>query len=308
MRTAFINKLTELARKDKDIYLITADLGFSVFEKFEEEFKERFINVGIAEANMIGIAAGLAMTGKKVVAYSIIPFVTMRCFEQVRNDLCYQNLNVTLVGVGGGLSYGSAGATHHAIEDISIMRSLPNMKVLCPGDPYETEQAVQQAIYDEGPAYIRLNKNREPRLYDTKNVDFQIGKCVKISDGKDIAIIATGNMLEQSIEIRNRLENEGIGVKLVSMHTIKPIDEKIIYECMEETRAIFTIEEHNIIGGLGSAVAEIVVKNLNKPLKFKSYGIPDVFAQVSGSSSYFRALYKIDTDNIVKEAIKIVKE
>lgn len=311
MRTAFITKLTEMARKDKDIYLITSDLGFSVFEEFQDEFPDRFINVGIAESAMIGIAAGLAMNGKRVYVYSIIPFVTMRCFEQIRVDLCYQNLNVNLVGVGGGLSYGQQGATHHAIEDISIMRSLPNMKVICPGDPFETENAIEQVVNMEGPSFIRLNKNREPRLYDEKNVEFKIGRSIKIFRGNEISIITTGNMLEQSIDITKKLKDNGYSVNLISMHTIKPIDKKAIKECIDKTNYIFTIEEHNIIGGLASAVSEIIVENMTKLIVFKSFGIPDIYAYCSGSRDYFRKKYSIDTgsiyDNIIKTLERSVK-
>lgn len=303
MRTAFINKLTEMARQDKNIYLLTSDLGFSVFEKFAAEFPQRFYNVGISEAAMIGIAAGLALNGKKVFCYSIIPFVTMRCFEQIRVDLCFQNLNVNLIGVGGGLSYGPSGATHHAIEDIAIMRSLPNMKVICPGDPFETENAVEQVSNIEGPCYIRLNKNGEPKLYRETNFIFKVGKAIKLKEGKDISIIATGNMLEQAINISNTLESNGYSTKLISMHTIKPIDKEVIYECMKETNFICTIEEHNIIGGLGSAVSEIIVSNITKPVKFKSFGIQDVYSECAGSRDFFRLRYSIDENSIYNKII-----
>ncbi|MEG2291507.1 MAG: transketolase C-terminal domain-containing protein [Clostridium sp.] len=304
MRSTFINKLTEMARDDKEIYLITGDLGFSVFENFQEEFPERFINVGIAESTMIGIAAGLALNGKKVYCYSIIPFLTMRCFEQIRVDLCYQNLNVNLVGVGGGLSYGPQGATHHSIEDISIMRSLPNMKVICPGDPFETECAVEQVLRIEGPTFIRLNKNNEPILHKNKNIEFKIGKAIEIFEGNEISIITTGNMLEQSIKIAEKLKKDNYSVKLISMHTIKPIDRDIIKECIEKTNYIFIIEEHSIIGGLASAISEVITENISKPIVFKSFGIPDTYANTSGSREYFRKQYNIDEDSIYNYVIK----
>lgn len=304
MRSTFINKLTEMARDDKEIYLITGDLGFSVFENFQEEFPERFINVGIAESTMIGIAAGLALNGKKVYCYSIIPFLTMRCFEQIRVDLCYQNLNVNLVGVGGGLSYGPQGATHHSIEDISIMRSLPNMKVICPGDPFETECAVEQVLRIEGPTFIRLNKNNEPILHKNKNIEFKIGKAIEIFEGNEISIITTGNMLEQSIKIAEKLKKDNYSVKLISMHTIKPIDRDIIKECIEKTNYIFIIEEHSIIGGLASAISEVITENISKLIVFKSFGIPDTYANTSGSREYFRKQYNIDEDSIYNYVIK----
>lgn len=282
-------------------------MGFSVFESFAEEFGHRFVNVGISEANMIGVASGLAMSEKKVVVYSIVPFVTMRCFEQIRNDLCYPNINVTLVGVGGGLSYGPAGPTHHAIEDIAIMRSLPNMKVVCPGDPFEAENAVEQALEIGSPVYVRLNRDREPRLYDER-IGFRIGVANKLREGKDISLLATGNMLEESIEIAKGLVVSGFDVKLVSMHTIKPIDEVIIRECINSTKAIFTIEEHNVIGGLGSAVSEIITKNMTRPIVFKAYGIPDVYADSAGSTDYLRKLYRIDKMSIMDDIKELLDE
>lgn len=304
MRTAFINQLTKMAKVDKDIYLLTADLGFSVFENFSQEFPKRFYNVGIAESAMIGIAAGLALNSKKVYCYSISPFVTMRCFEQIRVDLCYQNLNVNLVGVGGGMSYGSSGATHHAIEDVAIMRSLPNMKVICPGDPFEAENAVSQVAYMEGPSYIRLNRNNEPRLYNKEKFKFKVGKAIKISDGKDVSIITMGNMLEQSIRISNKLIKDGYSVKLFSMHTIKPIDKNAIYECLKDTNYIYTIEEHNIIGGLASAMSEVILSsNLRGNFKLHGFGIPDVYADCAGSRDYFRHRYNIDADSIYNKII-----
>lgn len=306
MRTAFINKLTEMAAKNNDIYLLTGDLGFSVFEKFSQKFPERFYNVGIAESSMISMAAGLALNDKKVYVYSIIPFVTMRCFEQIRVDLCYQNLNVILVGVGGGLSYGPSGATHHAIEDISIMRSLPNMKVICPGDPFETENAVEQAANLNGPCFIRLNKNREPRLYDEDITEFKIGKAIKIYSGNQISIITTGNMLEQSINIAKKLKSYNLSVSLYSMHTIKPIDKEAILECMKNSKYIFTLEEHNLIGGLGSAVAEIIAENVDRKIYFKSFGIPDVYADCAGSRDFLRKKYEIDEESILKYIVQCV--
>lgn len=308
MRTAFINKLTEMALYNENIYLLTGDMGFSVFEKFAKKFPNRFYNVGIAESSMISIAAGLAMNRKKVYVYSIIPFVTMRCFEQIRVDLCYQNLNVILVGVGGGLSYGPSGATHHAIEDISIMRSLPNMKVICPGDPFETENAVEQALDLDGPCFIRLNKNKEPRLYDENKIEFKIGKAIKIYSGNQISIITTGNMLEQSINISKKLQKFGFSINLYSMHTVKPIDKEAIFECMKSSQYIFTIEEHSIIGGLGSAVSEVIAQNIDRKIHFKSFGIPDTYAECAGSRDYFRKKYEIDEDSILKYIIQKVSQ
>ncbi|MBZ9624563.1 transketolase [Clostridium sp. FP2] len=306
MRTTFINELTKLCRKNKDIYLLTADLGFSVFEDFKKEFPDRFINVGIAEANMIGIASGIALTGKIVYVYSIIPFLTMRCFEQIRIDVCYQNVNVKLVGVGGGLSYGVQGVTHHSIEDIGIMRTLPNMKVICPGDPFEAREAINESSNLDGPIYIRLNKNNEPLLYE-KNPKFQIGKAIKLINGDDLTIIATGNMLESAIEVSNLLRDIGKMVNLVSMHTVKPIDEEMIKECLKKTKYIFTMEEHTLFGGLGSAIAEVIVKDMTNNNIFKAYGIPDKYSECVGSREFLRKEYGIDTISVFNDIVSVTK-
>ncbi len=194
MRTTFINTLTGLARKNKKIFLLTADLGFSVFENFSKEFPRRFINLGVAEQNMIGVASGLALSGKIVFVYSIIPFVTMRCFEQIRNDLCIHKLNVRIIGIGAGLSYGNQGPTHHAIEDVAIMRALPNMVVICPGDPIETELVLKESIVYQGPIYIRLGTGSKVHDHSAQ-IRYKVGKGILVEDGFDITIIGSGSLL-----------------------------------------------------------------------------------------------------------------
>lgn len=306
MRTTFINTLSEIAEKDPRVFLLTGDMGFSVFERFREHFPERFYNIGIAEANMVGVAAGLALTGKTVFIYSIMPFVTMRCYEQIRIDVCYHNLNVKIVGVGGGISYASQGATHHATEDIAIMRALPGMKVICPSDPFEAKEAVKAVIQTPGPAFIRLGKNNEPTLYPDRN-EFGLGKGYVIRDGKDISIIATGNMVEAAVKVASTLSDQGIDTRLVSMHTVKPIDEALIKECLRDTKAIFTIEEHNIIGGLGSAVAEVVAEENNAGVLFRRFGIPDIFIKCVGDQQYMRNKLGLDTDQITSRILDYVR-
>lgn len=309
MRTAFINKLIELARKDKNIYLLTADLGYSVFEGFAEEFPDRFINVGISEANMIGVAAGLAMKGKIVYVYSIIPFLVMRCCEQIKLDVCYQNLNVKFVGVGGGFSYGVQGTTHHATEDIAIMRVLNNMKVVCPGDPYEASKAVEASAEIDGPMYIRLNRNNEKHIFNHPFPEFKIGKAIKVISGNDISIISTGNMLEQCLNISKKLiENNNVSVNLISMHTVKPIDKIAVDECIRRTKYIFTVEEHNLIGGLGSAVSEMLCENMDRNVIFKKYGIGDGYPQAFGSRDYLRKFYNIDEEYIYSDILKVINK
>ena len=257
MRTAFIETLTQLAKKDDTVFLITPDMGYSVLEKFRDEFPNQFLNSGIAEQNTISVAAGLASSGYTVFVYSKIPFVTMRCFEQVRLDLAYNNTNVKLVGIGAGLTYGSLGASHHAIEDIAIMRSIPNMTVLCPGDPIETRELVKRSYEKNGPVYIRLGKNGEANIHDA-NTRIEIGKSIEITQGTDFALITTSNTLELGKQWTDEWKNENLSVSLISMPSIKPFDNSKINELLSKQIPILTLEEHNVIGGLGSAVAEII--------------------------------------------------
>jgi transketolase len=289
MRTAFVNTLIEQAKNDKKIFLVTPDMGFSVFEKYIELFPERYLNVGIAEQNAIGVAAGLALSGYKVYVYSIVPFVTMRCFEQVRVDVAYMNTNVKLVGVGGGYSYGPAGATHHAIEDIAIMRALPNMTVCCPGDPVEVRCLVEQSFSHFGPMYIRLGKNNEPCIhgFDDK---IEFSRASVLRGGKDFAIVTTGNMLEQGKIWIDAWIAEGYDPEFISMHTVKPLDEKVIRDLVKRNMNIITLEEHSIIGGLGSAISEIVASSKSNSKVFR-IGIKDEFSHHVGSQKNLREFY-----------------
>lgn len=284
MRKTFINTLIELAHEDKDIVLITADMGFSVLEPFFEEFPERSINCGIAEQNAVSIASGLALAGKKPYVYTIIPFLVERAFEQVRLDVAYMNVNVKLVGIGAGFTYGTAGATHHAIEDISLMRSLPNMTVCCPGDNNEAEQIIRQSIQNDKPMYIRIGRHNRG-IFDNHKIE--IGKASVIKEGKDIAVIATSNMLPDAAGYCKKLEEEGRNPYFISMHTIKPIDKSLIEDLVNNGIEIHTLEEHSIIGGLGSAVAEVIAES-GKGVKFKRIGIPDSFSHYVGSQKYIK--------------------
>ena len=283
--------LIELARKDDRIFLLTPDMGYSVLESFRDEFPDRFLNTGIAEQNTIGVAAGLALTGKIVYVYSIIPFVTMRCYEQVRLDLAYNNANVKLIGIGAGLTYGSLGASHHAIEDIAIMKAIPNMTVLCPGDPIETKELVHRSYETYGPMYIRLGKNGEPKIHpDETKID--IGKSINVENGKDFALITTSNTLEIGKKWVDEWREENIHVNLISMPSIKPFDTEKIHELISKNLPIITFEEHNIIGGLGSSVAEIIAES-GKSTKFKRIGLPDKFSHYVGQHEYQRKKFNL---------------
>jgi transketolase len=293
MRKVFVNTLTELARKDENVFLLTGDLGFSVFESFREEFPDRFFDVGVAEQNMLGIASGLALSGKTVFVYSIIPFLTMRCYEQIRLDLCYQNTDVKMVGVGTGFSYGSAGYTHYSIEDIGIMRMLPNMTIVSPADPRETKLAVESAFLRKGPVYIRLGGEKE-NLYSLKS-KFEIGKGIVVREGEDVTIFSTGDILKEVLKASDKLLEKKISARIINMHTIKPIDEKLILKCAEETKAIFTVEEHDVVGGLGSAVSEVLAESPCR-IRLKRIGVAAKITKDVGNRDYLREKHGLSSD------------
>ena len=292
MRTTFVETLRELARQDERIFLLTADMGYSVFETFREEFPDRFLNTGIAEQNTIGIAAGLASRGKIVFVYSIIPFVTMRCFEQIRLDLAYNKSNVKIVGVGAGFTYGSLGSSHHALEDIAIMRSIPNMTVLCPGDPVEARELIKQSYELMGPVYIRLGKNGEPKIHP-EGKKIPLGKAIEISNGDDLILITTSTMLETGKRWVDEWKDEEISVSLVSMPTMKPFDVESIKKFILRDIPIISLEEHNIIGGLGSAIAEVIA-DTGIGVKFLRLGINDKFSHVVGGHEFQRKKFMLD--------------
>lgn len=301
MRIAFVNTLHKLAAKNPNIILITGDLGFSVFENYIKEFPRQFLNAGVAEQNMTGIAAGMAMEGKIPLIYSIVPFVTMRNFEQIRNDICYQGLAVKIVGVGAGYSYGMYGHTHYGLEDMGILRTIPDITIIAPGDPIEAELATIAALKTRGPVYIRLGKAGEPLVHKIRP-KFEIGKGIVIAEGKDIALLTCGTMLPVALEVSDILKNK-YSVKVVSMHTVKPIDDVLIKNLSRKMKGVFTLEEHAAIGGLGSAVAEVLAEN-NLDVIFKRFGTPDHFSKVSGKQKYMREQNGLSAKIIASEIIK----
>lgn len=305
MRKAFIKTLTELSKKNDNIYLLTGDTGFTVLDEYQKLFPSRYLNIGLSEANMIGVSAGLALNKKIVFVYGIVPFVTMRCFEQVRIDLCYQKLPVKIIGVGGGLTYGSAGATHHSIEDIAIMSCLPNMTVICPGDPVETSYAVEASMNLDCPAYIRLGKSGEPILHNNLK-SFTIGQGIVMKKGDDVGIISTGNMLETALSVSNKLTKNKIESRVISMHTVKPIDRKLIIQTASKCNTIVTIEEHNVISGLGSMVANVIVEE-SLSTKLIKFGIPDKYVDIVGEQPYLRNYFGLGEEQITNRILSYVR-
>ncbi len=306
MRNTFVKTLVKIAEKDKNVFLLTGDLGYSLFDEFREKFPEQFVNCGVAEQNMIGVAAGLALEGKEVYVYSIVPFITMRCFEQIRNDVCYQDLDVNLVGVGAGFAYGSLGSTHHAIEDIAILRTLPNMTVLSPADPIETEKLVYCSYQTSHPTYLRLYRSGEENLYQGEP-DIKIGKPSVIKEGGDGLIIATGVNVGLGLEVVEKLKDLNYNFKLISLHTLKPINREDLLKEISGIDKVFTLEEHSIIGGLGSSVAEIISESDWNGF-FERIAIPDQHSSKIGNSDYLRAEYKLDAENIIKNILNKIKK
>lgn len=290
--------LCELGEKNQKIVGLTADLGKSTkIGIFGEKFPHRFFNVGIAEQNMFGIAAGMAKSGLLPFVSTMAAFTAMRGLEQVRTDICYQNLDVKIIATHGGVSFGAAGTTHHCTEDIAIMRSLANMTVIIPADGIETACAVRAAAEYPGPVYIRVGRGFEPTYYETEDYGYKIGKAVTIADGTDITLICCGVAVLQAAEAAKMLkEQDGLSVRVINMHTIKPMDVEAVMKAVLETRRIITIEDHNIMGGLGSAVADVIAGS-GKGCAFEKLGIPDCYCVVGYPEDLY-CHYGLDCDSI----------
>jgi len=288
--------------KEFDIVVLDADLSKSTkTETFKKEFPDRFINMGIAEQNMMSTAAGIASCGKIVFASSFAMFAAGRAFEQIRNSICYPNLNVKIGATHAGISVGEDGATHQCIEDIGIMRTIPNMVVINPADDVEARAAVKAAILHNGPVYLRFGRLATSVLYDEDTYKFELGKGVLLKDGTDVTIIATGLMVEKTLEAKEILEKDGINARIIDIHTIKPIDREIIVKAAKETGAIVTCEEHNVIGGLGSAVAEVLCEEC--PVPMERIGVKDIFGK-SGVPAQLLKEYGLTAEDIANSAKK----
>lgn len=310
MRDIVIHKLIDLGKKDKDIELITGDLGFGVLKPFWETLPDQFVNAGIAEQNMTGAAAGMALEGKKVFTYSIGNFPTLRCLEQIRNDCAYHNANVNIICVGGGYVYGSLGMSHHATEDIAILRALPDVTVICPGDPIEAALATEKIANTVGTCYLRLGRGGE-KVINTSIKEFEIGKAYKIRDAKDldkkVAVFSTGAILEETDKACDMLEEQDIAVEQYSFPSVKPIDKEVIEDCSKRFDHIFTVEEHNIVGGFGGAVAEVMAECADKA-KLHRIGIDDFYCIKVGSQAYLREQVGIDAKGICSKVKEVVSE
>lgn len=302
MRTAFIDTLTSLMQKNNDIVTLTADMGFSVFENLEKMFPQRFLNTGITEQSSISMAAGLALSGYKVFFYAQAPFATMRCLEQIKLDAAYNNTNIKIIGAASGFCSNQLGISHFSTEDIGLIRLLPNITILTPGDPYETIWATKIAYKINGPVYIRLTKSGS-KIVHTQSTQISLGKGVKIRDGERLTIFVSGNLLPLANKIIDSLLEHNINACLISMPTIKPLDKKIIITEAKRTQTIFTLEDHSIIGGLGSAVAEVLAE-FGGGFNFLRLGVPDKFTNMVGSEDFLLSSNELSERKIIKNILK----
>jgi transketolase len=303
MRTAFIETLCQLAENDSRIWLVNGDLGFSVLERFATRFPTRYLNAGVAEQNMIGVAAGLALAGKVVFTYSIANFPTFRCLEQIRNDVCYHNLNVKVVAVGGGLSYGSAGYTHHGVEDLAVMGVLPNMTVVAPGDPVETRLATEALAAQPGPAYLRLGKANEPVVHTTDPA-FRLGQAIQVRAGEDVALFSTGAMLQTVVTAAEVLAGRGVSARVLSMPTLQPLDETSVVGVARELGRVVTVEEHGP-GGLGTLSGEVLAR-AGVGAAFAAVRLPRQAIWHSGDQEHLRALHGLSPEAIAETAMRVM--
>jgi len=308
MRDAFTAALQKLAKDDPNLFLITGDLGFGVLKPYWETYPHQFFNAGISEQAMTGMAAGMALSGKTVFTYSIGNFPTLRCLEQIRNDCAYHHANVKVVCVGGGFVYGSLGMSHHATEDMAILRALPDVTVFTPGDPMEVHAIMPALTYHPGTCYLRLGRGGEPTMHTKPIENYRIGQGLCLKEGSDVAILSAGGILSQTTLAAELLSKEGVKASVYSFPTIKPIDEALIKRLSRELPLIVTVEEHTIIGGLGGAVAETVGDMIGNRARVMRIGMQDTYSAIVGSQQYLREQYGLDAKSIADKTKQALKE
>ncbi len=305
MRDALMKTLTDIARVDKNLILLTADMGFGVLTEFARIFPQQFLNVGIAEQNMAGIATGLALEGKTVFTYSISNFPTLRCVEQIRNDICFHNANVKIVSIGGGFCYGALGISHHATEDLAIMRALPNMSVVAPGDAIESSLATRSVYETPGPCYLRLGRGGEPKIHD-KKPNFALGKAIAIFEEGNVALLATGGILFNVVKAREILKLNGVNPSVYSFHSLRPFDHDLIEYLSKTAKLIVTVEEHSLVGGLGGAVAEVLSGFVGPKPPLLRIGLSEGFSCDVGDQEYLRVVYGLSPSSIAQRVQETV--
>jgi transketolase len=299
MRNNFADEITRLAESDKRVVLLSGDIGNRLFDGFKAKAPDRFFNCGVAEANMMGMAAGLAMSGMRPVVYTIAPFTTTRVMEQIRVDVCYHDVPVVIVGVGSGLGYASLGATHHSCEDMAMLRSLPNMSVLAPADPLEVRGVLRAALRHSGPSYIRMGKKGEPNVH-REVPDIEIGRSVVVRDGVDVCLLAVGVMLPTVLEAAEALARRGITARVVSVVSVKPLDNSLLRDAFARFPLVASVEEHSLIGGFGAALAEWIVDHGPVTARLLRFGTKDRFPHEAGETEYARERDGLTAHNIVE--------
>lgn len=307
MRNAFADEITNISENEKNIVLLTGDIGNRLFDKFKEKNDDNFINCGIAEANMMSMAAGLAMCGLRPIVYTITPFTTTRCLEQIKIDACYHNNPVIIVGTGSGLSYAQLGPTHHSCEDVAILRSLPHITIFCPADPEEMRLGLREALKSSSPTYIRLGKKGEPKLHQGKKLKVELGKSITMRTGEDICLISSGTITSNVIKASEILTKNGMSTQVENFHTIKPLDTAKLFKLFKSFKHIGIIEEHFQIGGLFGAIAEWKTSNNIEGAKIKSFGIPDEFLHEVGTQDYARDRFNLSADKIASGMQQFLK-
>ncbi len=304
MRDAFFNELYPIARKDKNIIIISADMGAPSLDKFRENLAAQFINVGIAEQNMVNVATGLALEGKKVFVYAIMPFATLRCYEVIKVDLSLMNIPVTVIGVGAGFSYDDSGPTHHSIEDISAMRALPNMTVLSPSDSLMAARFASMSCHMSGPNYVRLDREVLPFIY-RQDDDFSDGLC-RLREGRDLYVIATGNMVHRALEVSDRLKRNAIEAGVIDLYRLQPVNARLLLNIIKPVKRLVSLEEHVLNGGMGSAVAEVLVDN-SQTLPLKRIGVNNKYYYAYGGRANIQAICGLDADSVTATILQWLK-
>lgn len=306
MRNAFAKAVTELGDEYPELVMMAGDIGNRLFDRFKEKHPTRFYNCGVAEANMTGVASGLAASGLRPITYTITPFNTVRCLEQIRLDVCYPDLPVIVVGTGSGLSYAGLGATHHSMEDIAILRTLPNMHVVCPADTVEVRLAVKAAMRLGRPTYIRLGKKGEPLVHQSDPV-FEIGRGIVVRDGADVAILSVGTMLDTALKSADQLQQAGVSTEVISLHTVKPLDDQLLSALFADKKLVVVLEEHGLTGGAGSAVLEWGNAKRVALDKLVCIGAPDRFLSACGDQDQARILYGLVPDKVCERVLERLK-
>lgn len=305
MRDHFVKRLTRLAAADDRIMLLTADLGFGVLTDFAAKFSRQFLNMGVAEQNMTGVGTGLALEGLIVFTYSIGNFPTLRCLEQIRNDAAYHDANLKIVSVGSGFSYGSLGMSHHATEDLAIMRAIPGITIFSPGDLWEAMEATEASARTPGVCYLRIDKSAAGRN-EAPGEEFVVGRPRLRRAGGDVTIVCTGGIVEEALKAAEDLAKRKIEARVLGIHTLRPLEVEPILAAARETGAIITLEEHTVEGGLGGLIAEILLENGAAPKKFRRMGLRNGFSAIVGSQAYLRKRYGLDSEAVRETVVNLL--